>query len=94
MIRTQLRRIERQLVLERAEREVDSLVEQLRLEWDVALCFGKPLPDPFAFSKRLMDAGFYLPNYIKAIHYLSECKQEGKIPERRRLLEILLPWSR
>lgn len=69
-----------------------SQVYRLLLEWDVAQCFGKPLPQPFEFVNRIMDAGFFLPTKMKAVHYLSECKAEGKLPERERLLQILLPW--
>ncbi len=94
MVKSQLRRLERQLVLERAEEEVCSQVDRLLLEWDVAQCFKKPLPQPFEFVNRIMNEGFYLPTRIKAVHYLSECKAGGKLPDRRVLLQILLPWSR
>ena len=49
MVGARLRRLERQLVLERAEQEVASQVDRLLLEWDVAQCFGRPLPQPFEF---------------------------------------------
>ena len=94
MAGARLRSLERRLVLERAEEEVECQVDQLLLEWDVALYLERPLPQPFEFINRIMDAGFYLPTRIKAVHYISECKQEGKVPERRELLQILLPWLR
>lgn len=94
MIGARLRSLEGRLVFERAEEEVECQVEQLLLEWDVAQSLGTPLPEPFEFVKRLIDAGFYLRTNIKAVNYLSGCKAEGKLPERRRLLQILLPWYR
>ena len=94
MVGARLRRLERQLVLERAEQEVASQVDRLLLEWDVAQCFGRPLPQPFEFVNGIMDAGFYLPTKMRAVHYPSGCRMEGKLPERLRLLQILLPWYR
>ena len=94
MVRTRLRNLERKLVMERAETCIEHEVDNLMLRWDVAQCFGKPIPDSFEFVWRLRDEGFHLPSYSSVINYLSECKHEGKQPDKRRLLQILLPWSR
>ena len=79
--------------MERAETGIEHEVDNLLLKWDVAQCFGKPIPDPFEFIWRLRDKGFHLPTYPAVINYLSGCKHEGEMPEKRRLHQILLPWD-
>ena len=74
VVKARLRSLERRLALERAELEVGSQVDRVCLEWDVALCFGSPIPDSFEFVNRIMDAGFYLPTNVQAVHFLHECK--------------------
>ncbi len=87
MVNLGLRSLERKLVLERAEVQVEALVSQLVQKWD-------GYADSMEFIDQIVDAGFYLRSTVKAISYLEECKQEGKVPEERRLCQILLPWYR
>ena len=81
-------------MLERAEVQVETLVSRLVQKWDWYAYEGWPLPDSMEFIDQLFDAGFYLRSNLKAISYLEECKREGKVPEERRLCQILLPWYR
>lgn len=94
MVRARLRALERMLVLERAEVQVEALVSRLvqRWSWYAYECW--PLPDSMEFIDQLFDAGFYLRANLKVISYLEECKREEKIPEERRMCQILLPWYR
>ncbi len=94
MVRARLRALERMLVLERAEVQVEALVSRLVQRWYWFTLEGWPLPDSMEFIDQLFDAGFYLRANLKAISYLEECKREGKVPEERRLCRILLPWYR
>ena len=93
MVRSRLRSLERQLVFERAEEVVTSEVDHLLLEWEMAQSHSRRLPDPFEFVSRIIDAGFYLPTNAKVVNYLLKCDREGKVPDRRILLQLLLPWS-
>ena len=80
--------------MERAEVQVGLLVEQFVRRWDYAVYQGWQTPDSMEFIEQLLDAGFYLLNTnMRTISYIEECRREGKIPEQRRLLQILLPWS-
>ncbi len=94
MVNSRLRSLERKLVLERAEVQVEALVIQLVQKWEWYAYEARPLPDPMEFIDQLFDAGFYLRSNLKAISYLEECKRDGKVPEERRLCQILLPWYR
>ena len=82
------------LVLERAEFQVEALVSQLVQKWDWYNYEAWPLPDSMEFINQLFDAGFYLRSNLKAMSYLEECKRDRKVPEERRLCQILLPWYR
>jgi len=93
-VRSRLRSLERKLVLERAEVQVEALVGQLVQKWEWYVNEGWPHPDPMDFIHQLFDAGFYLRSNVKAISYLEKCKWEDEIPEQRRLCQILLPWYR
>ena len=92
VVNAQLRSLERKLVMERAEVAVKQQVHNLMLAWEVALCFGKPLPDPFDFIWGIRDDGFNLRTYSATIEHLSECKRESRQPDEKRLLQMLLPW--
>jgi len=93
-VRSRLRSLERKLVLERAEVQVEGLVSQLVQKWDWYAYKEWPLPDSMEFIDQLFDAGFYFRANLKAVSYLEECKRNGKVPEERRLCQILLPWYR
>ena len=94
MVKSRLRNLERKLVMERAELQIDLLVEQLVRRWDYAVYQGWSTPDSMEFIEQLLDAGFYLLNAnMSTIRYIEECRREDKIPEQKRLLQILLPWA-
>ena len=92
MVNSRLRSLERKLVLERAEVLLEGRVHNLALEWDAAKYFGRSPPEPMDFILDIINQGFFLRSNIKALSYLEECKREGKVPEERRLSQILLPW--
>ena len=94
MVRSRLRTLERKLVIERAEQRISFLVEQLVKEWDWAAYQGKPSPDPFDFIGQVIDEGFYLPTFSKAVRYLDDCSDESKVPDTKAIFQRLLPWSR
>jgi len=94
MVRARLRSLEKRLVTERAESQVGVLVNTLVLRWDMAVLEGKPTPDPIEFIRELIFAGFYLRTNSAAIQYLEKCRHDRKVPDERRLVQILLPWCR
>ena len=86
----QLRKLERSLVSERTEVGLGRLVDQLVNTWERALREDRPLPSPLDFVRGLMAAGFYTPAGHRAISYLEECQRKGAVPDRRRLVRLLL----
>ena len=93
MVKSRLRGLERKLIFELAEQGVEHEVEQFLLKWDIAQCFGQPLPESLELIHRLLDEGFYLRGRTRAFSYLSDCRHEGTMPEKKQLLHILLPWT-
>ena len=91
-MRSGLRRLERKIVLERTVLGVQRLVDDLLRRWDMALHQDCPEPDALDFAAALVDAGFFLPTTITAISYLSECRSQHSLPDRERLLHVLMPW--
>ena len=86
-----LRYLERRLVLERTEIGVQEAVDRLLGRWDQALSEGSAPPDPLDFASTLVKAGFHLHTTHRALSYLDECQAEASLPDRDRLLRVLLP---
>ena len=86
-----LRSLERRLVRERAEIAVSEVVDRFLLRWDHALTGGSSPPDPLVLFKALVEAGFYWPTTHGALQYLDQCRHVASLPDRHRLLWILLP---
>ena len=91
-MKSTLRKIERALVFERAEVVVQTTVDELLGLWEQANRRGVQPPDALDFILRIMSSGFYLPSHARAISYLDRCSSQGELPDRRRLMRILLPW--
>ena len=51
----------------------------------------RPTPDPLAFTPRLIRSGFCLTTGSKAFAYLDRCQRKGSLPDKGRLLQILMP---
>ena len=92
-MRSTLRKLQRRLVLERAQVECTRLTGELIQHWTWAHANGQPLPDPREFIRRVILSGFYLPSGAQATSYLYDCIHDCRIPEEDRLLSILLPWA-
>lgn len=92
MVMQTLRRLERKLVFERAETAVPELVDDLIARWYRALEDGTPPPNPIDAIGHIIRSGFYLPRSARATDYLDDCHRQGILPDRHRLLLILLPW--
>lgn len=88
-----LRRLERKLVIERAETAVPKLVDDLIARWRRALEDGTPPPHPIDAIGHIIRSDFYLPRSARATDYLDDCHRQGTLPDRHRLLLILLPWQ-
>ncbi len=85
-----VRRLERALLLERAEAVVPTIVRQYLEDWD---------PDdweyPLDLAMRVRRAGITLPSYshTEARTYLENCRRRGIEPTQKPILSALLPWT-
>ena len=59
--------------------------------WDQALSQGSATPEPLDFASALVKAGFHLHTTHRALRYLEECQAKASLPDRDRLLRVLLP---
>ena len=85
-----VRRLERALLLERAEAIARKVVRQYLEDWD---------PDdrgyPLDLAIRLRQAGVTLPNQSQsqARLYLENCQRSKTVPDPKPILYALLPWT-
>ena len=85
-----LRSLERRLVIERSWIGVGSAVDDFIRRWEHALGQQSETPDPLVLIKTLVEAGFHLPTTHYALLYLSDCHRAASLPDRDRLLGLLL----
>lgn len=91
---SRIKGLERWLVRERTEIVLGRATDRFLLRWKQALDGGRPPPEPIEFARTLPADGFYLPTAHRAIKYLEECHRENSMPQKRRLLSLLLPEPR
>ncbi len=87
-----LRSLEKRLVVERTELAVVPRVHDLLSDWEDDLSHDRPTPDPLDFVVRLVRSGFCLTTGSKAFAYLDRCQRKGSLPDKGRLLQILMHW--
>ncbi len=87
-----VRALERKFVRERAELATMAQVNELAGQWSDALDEDRPTPDVLDFAHSIARAGFCLPFIPRAINYLDGCLRSKSLPDRGRLLQMLLPW--
>ncbi len=90
-MRRLLRSLEKKLVVERTELAVVPRVNDLLSDWKDGLSHDRPTPDPLDFVVRLVSSGFCLATGSKAFAYLDECRRGNSLPDKRRLLQLLMP---
>ena len=88
-----LRKLERELVVERTLLSVTPAVDDLLSHWEEALYQNRPTPDPLHFTVCLIRPGPHLTTGPLALNYLDMCRRDRRLPSRRRLIEILVPES-
>ena len=91
-MRRLLRSLEKKLVVERTELAVIPVVHDLLARWEDALSDNRPTPDVLDFVAGLIESGFCLTTGSKAFSYLDEFRRTGSLPDKGRLLRILMPW--
>ena len=92
-MRRLLRTLEKKLVVERTELAVIPRVNDLLSDWEDALDEDRPTPDPLDFVTRLIRSGFCLTTGSRCFAYLDRCQRANSLPERDRLLRLLMPGN-
>ena len=86
-----IRRLEKKLVRERTEIGVALAVDEFLRIWDLVRDRECGLPDPTVLFRIIVDDGFYLPATYQAMQYIERRQRTGSMPDRDRLLRLLLP---
>ena len=89
-----LRSLERTLVKERAEIGLALVADRLLFQREQALDDGDSPPHPLELLRMLVDSGFHHATGSTALPYLERCHGDGTLPDRQRLLRLLLGWPR
>ena len=93
-LRARVRALRRKLILELTLVRLRRLVEEIRLQWYVALTDGQPLPESQPVIKKLGAAGFWLRTFAAAHGYMDRCRRGNTELDGDQFLRILIPWSR
>ena len=88
-----LRRLERRLILHRAQLGITEIVDRQLFLWEQAVRADRPPPNPLHLPSRLAAAGLRPPTLGAAVTYLEECHRARSVPDRLHLLRTLLPWA-
>ena len=67
--------------------------EQIADEWTRAVADQKPAPPTQPYIRRVSEAGFHLTTHLALHRYLERMREEGQIPEPRKMVLALLPWA-
>ena len=80
------------LALSTVHKPSDSVSRTLGWRKEDALSDDRPTPDVLDFIAGLIRSGFCLTTGSKAFAYLDECQRTSSLPDKGRLLRILMPW--
>ena len=91
-IRSRINALRRKFALEISHNRLRPMVEDFCTESYAAAMDRKPLPDGFAFIRKV-GAKIRLPTFMAAHKYLEQCREEKVVPGVEHLLGALLPWA-
>ncbi len=88
-IRALQRKYHRQLTIYRMRR----VTEQVHHDYARAVADQQEPPKPLEVIRKIADQGFHLTTWMHLHNYLDKVREQGDIPEPRRMLLALLPWA-
>ena len=91
-IRSRINALRRKFALEISHVRLRPMAEDFCTESYAAAMDRKPLPDGFAFIRKV-GAKIRLPTFMAAHKYLEQCREEKVVPGVEHLLGALLPWA-
>ena len=92
-LRARVRALQRKMALELAVVRLRRLAGEFCLQSLVARRGHQPPPEPQAFFRRVVSAGFRLPTFMAVHNYLERCRDNNALPDAEALLRAFLPWS-
>ncbi len=88
-IRALQRKYHRQLTIYRMRR----VTEEVHQDYARAVADQQEPPKPLEVIRKIADQGFHLTTWMHLHNYLDKVREQGDIPEPRRMLLALLPWA-
>ncbi len=88
-IRALQRKYHRQLTIYRMRR----VTEEVHHDYARAVADQQEPPKPLEVIRKIADQGFRLTTWMHLHNYLDKVREQGDIPEPRRMLLALLPWA-
>ncbi len=88
-IRALQRKYHRQLTIYRMRR----VTEEVHHDYARAVADQQDPPKPLEVIRKIADQGFHLTTWMHLHNYLDKVREQGDIPEPRRMLLALLPWA-
>ena len=92
-LRARVRALQRKMALELAVVRLRRLAGEFCLQSLVARRGHQSPPDPQAFFRRVVSAGFRLPSFMAVHKYLDRRRGDNALPDAEDLLRAFLPWS-
>jgi hypothetical protein len=90
-LQSQVRKIERVLVKQRAIIGAHLYTDAIIDHWQTTTTSDNPTPDILAFMAQIPGPEVHLPTEAAVIGYLEKCRRKGAAPVRSALLNILIP---
>ena len=92
-IRREIRALQRKYHKEISLYRMRRVTEQVHHDYARAVADQQEPPKPLEVIRRIADKGFRLNTWLHLHNYLDKVREQGDIPEPRRMLLALLPWA-
>jgi hypothetical protein len=92
-IRREIRALQRKYHRELAIYRMRRVTEAVHHDYARAVADRREPPKPLEIIRRIADQGFRLTTWLRLHNYLDKVREAGEIPESRRMLQELLPWT-
>ena len=87
-LRRRVNALKRKFAPELAIIKLRRIAESVADDWDPS----EP-PEPADVIRRIADAGFRLPTFVRLNRYLKDTRRQGDVPEPESIVLDLLPWA-
>ena len=92
-IRREIRALQRKYHREISLYRMRRVTEEVHHDYARAVADQQDPPKPLEVIRKIADKGFRLTTWMHLHNYLDKVREQGDIPEPRRMLLALLPWA-